>query len=86
MTDLWRGLAQQVNQLSEGQAVATYNADSSMPTAGTYAAGDFVKNSTPAVLGAPGTQYVVRGWLRITNGSAHVLNTDWVQDRALTGT
>jgi hypothetical protein len=39
--------AQQVNGLAEGRIAATYNALSSVPTAGTYAQGDFVKNSAP---------------------------------------
>lgn len=86
LTTLWQGLSQQINQLSEGQAVATYNAVAAMPTTGTFYIGDFVQNSAPAVLGGAGNQYVIQGWKRITNGSAHVLNTDWVQVRTLTGT
>lgn len=29
---------------------------------------------------------VVTGWVRLTTGSAHVLNTDWAEMRTLTGT
>ena len=36
--------------------------------------------------GAPGSQYVVTGWVRATTGSGHVLNTDWYEMRTLTGT
>lgn len=86
MTDLWRGLAQQVNQLSEGRAVASYAAVAAMPTSGTYYTGDFVQNSAPAILGTPGSRYVIEGWKRITNGSTHVAGTDWVEKRFLTGT
>ena len=43
---------------------------SSVPTSGTYTAGDIVLESTTAGR--------VSGWKRLTTGSAHVLNTDWV--------
>lgn len=86
LTLLWIENATQVNALSEGQLVATYNAVPAMPAAGTYAIGDFVSNSAPAILGAPGTRYVVQGWRRLTDGSSHVLNTDWAEFRTLTGT
>lgn len=58
----------------------------SMPTAGTYVQGHFVRNPAPSVSGSGGSQYVVFGWLRVTTGSAHVLNTDWSELRCLTGT
>lgn len=57
-----------------------------MPTTGTYNIGEFYENITPAVAGAASSQYTIRGWRRITAGSAHVLNTDWVECRELTGT
>lgn len=45
-----------------------------MPAAGTYQAGDKVWNTAPATPAAS-----VAGWLRVTTGSNHVLNTDWVE-------
>lgn len=45
---------------------------SAMPTTGYYLAGHFVHNSTPTG-GAP-----IYGWQRITTGSAHVINVDWL--------
>lgn len=57
-----------------------------MPTSGTYAKGDTVLNNNPTVTGAASSQYTVTGWKRMVTGSAHVLNTDWVEMRALTGT
>nr|UVX45940.1 MAG: hypothetical protein [Bacteriophage sp.] len=57
----------------------------SMPTTGTYRRGEFVKNTTPSILGEAGAKYVLKGWTRITDGNAHVLNTDWVEERAPTG-
>lgn len=58
----------------------------SVPSIGTYRAGDVVLNSNPVVAGAGGSQYIVAGWKRLTTGAAHVLNTDWVSMRTLTGT
>lgn len=58
----------------------------SIPATGKYVRGHFVRNVNPIVVGSTGAQYVVNGWLRITNGSSHVLNTDWVEERTLTGT
>ncbi len=55
--------AKQVNLMAEGRIAAAYNAQSTVPTAGEYAVGDFVRNSTPAELGSPGSAYVVFGWL-----------------------
>jgi hypothetical protein len=58
---------------------------SAMPTTGSYRQGDYVRNTQPALLGTPNNRYVVKGWIRLTTGSAHVLNRDWAEDRALTG-
>jgi len=58
-----------------------------VPTAGYYISGWTIKNAAAGVvLGGAGSQYIISGWKRITNGSAHVLNTDWVEMRTLTGT
>ena len=69
------------NRGQTGQYVAA-----AMPIAGNYTAGDEVVSNGPAVLGGAGSQYVIRGWKRLTTGGAHVLNTDWVEMRTLTGT
>ena len=58
----------------------------SMPTSGTWNRGDTVENTEPTVTGSASSQYIVRGWTRITTGSGNVLNTDWVEVRTLTGT
>jgi hypothetical protein len=49
-------------------------AQTAKPTTGTYRAGDHVPNSAPSVT----TGRVLTGWLRLTSGSGHVLDTDWV--------
>lgn len=61
-------------------------AGTAMPTDGRYHAGDYVENVAPTVLGTSPNQYVISRWLRITSGTGHVLNTDWVQARTFTGT
>lgn len=59
---------------------------SAMPTSGKYVKGHFVRNNNPAVAGVATSQYIITGWSRLTTGSGHVLNTDWREMRALTGT
>lgn len=76
-----RDVAQQVNALSEGKAVALYQAGSSAPTTGTFAQGDFVANNTPSELGTAGAKYVIDGWKCVAGGTPGT----WVQCRFLTG-
>jgi hypothetical protein len=80
-TRWYREVAQQVNALSEGQVSATYNANTAAPTTGTYAQGDFVRNSTPVEAGIIGSKYVVKGWVCVAGGTPGT----WVQARSLTG-
>ncbi len=72
--------------LTERMGNNTVYLNNSMPASGTYVAGDVVKNTTPVVLGAASSQYVIKSWERLTTGSGNVLNTDWVEGRVLTGT
>lgn len=85
LAELFADHAQTMNAISEGRAIARYHARDAMPTTGTYAKGDYVDNSNPQKLGVLGMHYVIYGWKRLTSGDAHVLFTDWVQDRRLTG-
>jgi hypothetical protein len=62
------------------------SASTAVPTSGTYLTGWVVINTAPTVQGTAGSRYIVNGWTRITSGSSHVLNTDWVEMRSLTGT
>jgi len=77
----YREIARQVNSLSEGAISATYNALTTAPTAGTYQAGDVIKNSAPTELGATSSKYVVTGWMCVASGTPGT----WVQTRSLTG-
>jgi hypothetical protein len=81
-----RDAATKINQMAAGSFAGKDNAATAMPTTGTWAIGDFVTKSNPVVAGGGGSQYVITGWLRITNGTGNVLNTDWVEARVLTGT
>lgn len=77
----WRALAQQVNGLSEGAATAAHNALTAAPTTGSYAVGDFIRNSAPAELGTAGSKYVIAGWMCLASGTPGTL----VECRYLTG-
>jgi hypothetical protein len=81
LTDLWRATNQQVNQLTEGQITAVHNAATSAPTSGTFAPGDFIRNSAPVEAGTAGSKYVLTGWLCTVGGTPGT----FVQCRALTG-
>lgn len=65
---------------------------SALPTSGNYNAGNYVANTQPTLKtwqGSTSTSklhgvtYVVKGWVRMTTGSTHVLGVDWVEDRAI---
>ena len=76
-----REIAVQVNATSEGSIAGAYNARSSVPTTGTYAAGDQIRNSAPAEAGTAGSKYVILGWVCVTGGTPGT----WKQMRVLTG-
>ena len=78
---LFRQIAGQVNQLSEGQMVAKYNALTAAPTTGTWAVGDYIANSAIAELGTAGSKYVIEGWRCTAAGTPGT----WLQSRVLTG-
>lgn len=81
LIDLLKRIAYQVNLVSEGSLAGTYNASTAAPTTGTWAKGDFIRNSNPSELGSAGSKYVVKGWICVTGGTPGT----WVQSRTLTG-
>jgi hypothetical protein len=81
LTDLFRDIAQQVNQVSEGSLQGTYNALAAAPTQGTYRAGDFIRNSAIAEAGTAGAKYIITGWYCSVGGTPGT----WLQARVLTG-
>lgn len=76
-----RDHATQVNNLTEGKLSAVYNATTAAPTVGTWARGDFLRNSEPSELGSAFSKYVIFGWICTVSGTPGT----WVQCRFLTG-
>lgn len=81
LLDLLRSSNQKVNGLADGRFSARDRVAVSVPTAGSFATGDFVANSAPAELGTAGSKYVLNGWLNVAGGSPGT----FVQQRSLTG-
>ena len=79
--EVFRVIAIAHNKLSGGYMEGCDNRATSSPTSGSWAVGDFVKNSTPTELGTAGSKYVVHGWVCVTAGSPGT----WLQQRFLTG-
>lgn len=73
--------ALQINAISEGRLAGSYNAQTAAPTTGTYAQGDFIRNSAPAELGAAASKYVIFGWVCTVAGTPGT----FLQCRFLTG-
>lgn len=82
LVDYFRDLTRKVNGLASGSYNAVDNAYTAAPTTGTWATGDFIRNSSPSVLGAASSQYVIYGFLCVAGGEPGT----WVQCRFLTGT
>lgn len=79
LAELQRENAALVNALAEGRMAGAVNAAAAAPTTGSYAVGDFVRNSAPSEQGAAGARYVVTGWL------CTAAPATFVQQRCLTG-
>lgn len=56
-----------LNLMTDGRLAGTNNATTAAPTTGSYAIGDYVRNSTPAEAGSAGSKYVVLGWVCTDN-------------------
>lgn len=81
LVPLLRAVAVKVNQIGDGLAIGQDNLRTAAPLSGAWQAGDEVRNSVPAELGAIGSKYVIRGWQCIVSGTPGT----WVQQRYLTG-
>lgn len=81
LATLFRNVAIKVNGLADGALSSIDNALTAAPTTGTYAQGDFIRNSTPTEVGTAGSRYVVFGWLCTVGGTPGT----FVQMRFLTG-
>jgi hypothetical protein len=78
---LLRDIAQQLNGITEGRISQHHAALTAAPTTGSWAQGDFVRNSTPAESGTGGMKYIIYGWECVTAGTPGT----WVEVRTLTG-
>ncbi|BBH23492.1 hypothetical protein Back11_48370 [Paenibacillus baekrokdamisoli] len=65
-----------------GEQALTFTA---LPAQSTWKKGDSVTLASPIQAGTAPNKYMIVGWQRITNGTANVLNTDWLERRVLTG-
>jgi len=66
----------------EGEQALTFAA---LPAQSTWYIGDFAYSSSVTQLGISPNKYLIKGWTRITQGTGNVLNTDWLENRVLTG-
>lgn len=80
-TELMRQIATSHNLLAEEKIVSHYRAHTAAPTTGSWAQGDFVRNSAPAEAGAASSKYVVTGWICTVSGTPGT----WLACRVLTG-
>lgn len=76
----WRDMAAQVNASFDGRIAAKLALDAA-PTTGTWAIGDFVRNTTPAEAGSSPDKYIILGWVCVASGSPGT----WKECRVLTG-
>jgi hypothetical protein len=81
LVDYFRDMTRKVNGLASGSYNAVDNALTAAPTSGTWAQGDFVRNSSPSELGAASSMYVIYGFLCVAGGTPGT----WVECRFLTG-
>ena len=75
------GVAVQLNNISEDRVTGHHAALTAAPTTGSYALGDFVRNSSPSELGSASSKYVIIGWICIASGSPGT----FLECRCLTG-
>lgn len=76
-----RNISQKVNAIGDGRIGGSDFVASSIPTTGTFATGDFIRNSAPVEAGGAGSKYVVIGWVATVGGTPGTL----LQCRVLTG-
>ena len=83
MIEIARQIEDALNRLSEGRIYQHYNAAATAPTGSTvaYQLGDKVWNTTPTEAGAPGSMYMVIGYICVAAGTPGT----WREMRVLTG-
>ena len=88
MTDVVAQISDVINLLAEGRLSATYLTASTVPTVGSYAQGDFVRNSNPSeqnsVAAGLAAKYVNVGWI-CTSPTTSSTAATFKECRVLTG-
>ena len=79
--DQLQAIVRKVNGLSDGKFYAVDGIATAAPTTGTYAQGDFVRNSNPTEAGVALSKYVIFGWVCTVGGTPGT----WLEVRTLTG-
>lgn len=79
--DQLQAVARKVNGLSSGTFAAVDGVGTAAPTSGTWALGDFIRNSAPSEAGSASSRYVITGWMCLVAGTPGT----WVECRVLTG-
>lgn len=81
LSKLFRNIAQKVNFIGDGRIAGSDFTAASIPTTGSFAQGDFIKNSAAIEAGTAGSKYVLLGWVCTVAGSPGTL----LPVRTLTG-
>jgi hypothetical protein len=81
LSRLFRNIAQKTNAIGDGRLNGSDLVAAAVPTTGTYAQGDFIRNSAPVEAGAAASKYVVLGWICTVGGTPGTL----LPCRVLTG-
>lgn len=76
-----RDMALQINGLSEGRGFNRYQAQDTIPTTGSYAQDDIIWKKDAVEAGAPGSKYIIIGWICTVSGTPGTL----LEMRVLTG-
>lgn len=76
-----QAFARKINGLSSGTFAAVDGYATSAPTTGTWARGDYLRNSEPSEAGSASSKYVVLGFVCVTAGTPGA----WLECRVLTG-
>jgi hypothetical protein len=76
-----REFARDHDALSYGYLQGVAGKATAAPTTGTWALGDYIRNSNPSELGVALSKYWIRGWWCSVAGTPGT----WLEDRGLTG-
>jgi hypothetical protein len=79
--DRLSAIAKKVNGISSGNFASLDGIGTAAPTTGTWAQGDFIRNSAPVEAGSTPDKYVVFGFVCTVGGTPGT----WLQVRTLTG-